>query len=407
MTELIHVMGSLSSRGAGVARAVWEMSAALATLENSALNIHLLGIADRDWTGSSPISNASRLNVQAFHSMGPSPPDYSPRLNKILRQIASASCLIHSHGLWLHPNWKAASFARRNRLPLVISPHGMLCPWSFQNSSWKKKPIFHLLEQRNLESAACLLASSERESCDIANFQFGNPIATIPFGLDMTEFAESADSEVAVGQSWDSFLAENPKLVHRRLILFLGRIHPVKAPEQLITAFGTALAAQDEFQLIFAGPVEPAQRQALTRLAHECSIQDRVTFAGAVSGSLRLALLRRSDALVLCSHNENFGYVVPEALASGTPVIASDRTPWAEVNAQGCGWCYPHGELGLASALSNMAVKTPDELYAMGVLGRRWIERDFTWNEVARKMLKMYRWILDGGSPPEFVKMPP
>jgi len=406
MTSLIHVMGALSDRGAGVSRAVWEMTSALADIDSSSLKVHLAGIADHDWRGIPPLRVPESLSVHPFKIIGPSPPAYSRELGQILDRASKGPSVIHSHGMWLHPNWRAASFASQKNRPLIISPHGMLCPWSFRHSQWKKLPIFHLIESHNLNHATCLLASSKREALDIGQFQFATPIATIPFGLNLEEFQNPRQPDEAMEVSWDSFIAANPGLRGRRFILFLGRIHPVKAPEHLISAFASALGSSEDFHLILAGPSDDAIKTELIKQATKRSIANRITFAGAISGAFRLALLRKSSVLVLCSHNENFGYVVPEALASGTPVVVSDRTPWAEVGERGCGWSYPHGEDGLSTTFQELAKLTPEELRAMGLLGREWIEQDFAWKNVAGKLVQMYRWTLDGGPAPDFVEMP-
>ena len=112
-----------------------------------------------------------------------------------------------------------------------------------------------------------------------------------------------------------------------------------------------------------------------------------------------------SELLVLPSHNENFGFVIPEALASGTPVIASDRTPWGITEETGCGWRYPFGQEGLRATLEAALSKSSEQLFARGLKGRELVEGQFNWNTLAPRFCSLYDWITENGHPPEWVQL--
>ena len=108
---------------------------------------------------------------------------------------------------------------------------------------------------------------------------------------------------------------------------------------------------------------------------------------------------------MLPSHTENFGVTVAEALACGTPVIASRHTPWGGVVENRCGWCVSN-DVGTLAATLDEAMSLPQEtLRGMGVRGREWIHRDFSWEKVGRTMLSAYEWLCRGGETPECVKI--
>jgi glycosyltransferase involved in cell wall biosynthesis len=79
--------------------------------------------------------------------------------------------------------------------------------------------------------------------------------------------------------------------------------------------------------------------------------------------------------------------VVAEALAHGVPVIASKGTPWSGVEAHGCGLWVENDPAALAAAIERMS-RMP--LGEMGERGHRWMEEEFTWETVAREMLRLY-----------------
>jgi glycosyltransferase involved in cell wall biosynthesis len=88
------------------------------------------------------------------------------------------------------------------------------------------------------------------------------------------------------------------------------------------------------------------------------------------------------------SYKENFGIVVAESLAHGIPVIASRGTPWGGLEQKGCGLWVENDPETLASAIrriSTMPMRT------MGLRGREWMRRDFSWRSVANQMLDLYR----------------
>ena len=119
-----------------------------------------------------------------------------------------------------------------------------------------------------------------------------------------------------------------------KTILYLGRIHPIKGIDQLIRAYAL-LVDKKPFELVIAGEGDRVYTEELESLVRELGIQECVRFAGHVEKEEKQKLLASSYVLVLPSHTENFGNVVVEALAQGTPVIASKNTPWS-VREAGC-----------------------------------------------------------------------
>ena len=93
-------------------------------------------------------------------------------------------CIVHLHGLWSPTVHLAARFARRNRLPYVVSIRGMLAGWALAHKGRKKKLAWRLYQKADLIAADCLLASSEFEKSDVASLLPGKEIAVIPNGCD-------------------------------------------------------------------------------------------------------------------------------------------------------------------------------------------------------------------------------
>ena len=113
----------------------------------------------------------------------------------------------------------------------------------------------------------------------------------------------------------------------------------------------------------------------------------------------------RRDLFVLPTLSENFAITVAEALAAGTPVIATKGAPWHGLEREDCGWWIDHGVEPLVAALAKAMTMQREALQAMGAKGRAWMARDFSWDRVANDMLDVYRWLLAGGEPPRTVRL--
>ena len=151
-------------------------------------------------------------------------------------------------------------------------------------------------------------------------------------------------------------------------------------------------SAHPEWRLRIVGPDELGHASELVALAAELKTR-HVSIEKSVAGDAKIAAYQRADLFVLPTLNENFAITVAEALAAGTPVIATKGAPWRALQSEGCGWWIDHGVEPLAAALANAMVMTREALQAMGAKGRAWMARDFSWDRVAHDMLDVYRWL--------------
>ena len=113
-------------------------------------------------------------------------------------------------------------------------------------------------------------------------------------------------------------------------LLFVGRLHPIKAIDQLLKALaGSAVFRESNYILLIAGPVaDKGYVQTLKEQIATLQLSQKVSFVGFVQGTQKEALYANARLTILPSHAENFGNVVMESLAQGTPVVASAHTPW-------------------------------------------------------------------------------
>lgn len=297
---------------------------------------------------------------------------------------AASAAIIHDTGAWLPTNHLAAKVAAQHRLPLVVSPRGMLAAWSLQHKALRKRIAWGLYQRRDLSSAALLHATSLPEAKDIQRLQLCRPIAVVPNGVELPPFEQTA----------------TPDSLERQL-LFLSRIHPKKGLIHLVEAW--ARLKPEGWHVVIAGTGEAAHERAVRELIQAHQLEQRVRMIGAVDGDAKWELYRSSDLFVLPSYNENFGLVIAEALASGLPVITTTETPWEEIVAHQCGWWISVGTDSLEAALAQALRLGPEERAQMGRRGRQLIESRFSWSAIAQRMTEVYLWLLGKGTKPDCV----
>jgi glycosyltransferase involved in cell wall biosynthesis len=117
--------------------------------------------------------------------------------------------------------------------------------------------------------------------------------------------------------------------------------------------------------------------------------------AGEVIGPAKEEALARASLLVAPSYTENFGMVVAEGLAHGVPAIAGKGMPWQKMEEVGCGLWVENDPATLAASIQALS---RSDLNAMGEAGRRWMEREFSWDAIAKRMIDLYRSKLPGSS---------
>lgn len=308
----------------------------------------------------------------------------SPEMRRGLIESARNADVIHNSSLWMYPNIYPLDAARRSRAKLVVSPHGCLAEWARKRHRLGKWVIGNLLGQYGVLRRADLFhATSHKEYREIRDAGYRRPVAVIPIGVDIPEIGRVRPA--------------------RRKLLFLGRIHPVKAVGRLLEAWARVAPGFPGWDFQIVGPdcglLEPLREMAA------CRRIPRVEFSGEKTGGEKFRCYASADLYVLPSFTENFGITVAEALACGTPVIVSDQTPWQGVVQGKCGWCVDNSVDSLAGQLGISLSMERGALEEMGARGRAWMAESFSWDGVARAMRAAYRWILRGGEKPDFIRV--
>lgn len=358
--RILHAVPSLNPEDGGPARSVPALAAAQATLGADVV-VCSRQPATIDLSKFQPC-RFSAGDVLAYESH-PWRPD-----------------LVHDHGLWLGSNHSSARLSRHLRIPRVVSPRGMLEPWCLNHRRLKKTIAWQFYQHRDLRSTTCLHATSESEAVQFRKLGFDQPITRLPNGVDLPN-----QKSLTAG-------AAKPEIV------FLGRIHPVKGLKHLLDAW--AQVNRPGWTLRIVGADEDQHLSQLKKHPIATSVAGNVQFCPPVHSAEKWKLLADAAAVVLPSFSENFGIVAAEALACGTPVVASTGTPWSGLVSHGCGWHVAPNGAAFATAMHAVMGTSRAELDAMGQRGRQWMQSEFSWDQIAGRMLQTYDWLLGRTSAP-------
>ncbi len=308
---------------------------------------------------------------------------------KVLRRlIKKKRCdLLHGNELWLLPVHFMASIAWEKKIPYIISPHGMLEPWALNMGKWKKRIALRLYQFKDLEKAVCLHATARKEAENFRKLGLLNPIAVIPNGIDLTKFQMISKKNTPT-----------------RNLLFLSRIHPKKGIEILIESWALIdPSLKKNWQVKIVGNGETKYIQSLKKYILTKNLEKEIFILGPAFGKDKIKAYQDADLFVLPTYSENFGIVVAEALASGIPVITTKGAPWQELNTLDAGWWIDIGVEPLVQALNQALQCTDEKRHQLGINGRKLVEDKYSIEQVAVQMTRLYDWILNKSSKPDFV----
>lgn len=282
--------------------------------------------------------------------------------------------VVHCNCCWMPASAMTQRWAQNAGYRVVLTPHGMLEPWIMHRHYYSKKlPALMLYQRRAVERADMIHATADSEKEHLLQLGWNDRITIVPNGIDV--------DSISMKTSWQ----------RTGKILFLSRMHPKKGINFLIEAVAKL---GGDYRCLIAGEGEKAYVEELKSLAERLGVADRVEFLGGVYGDRKWELFREADVFVLPTHSENFGIVVGEALACGTPVITTKGTPWQDLDEHHCGWWTKVGRVPTLGALRACAECSSDELEWMGRNGRKLIEEKYSTQAEAEGMLRMYEKLL-------------
>jgi len=303
-----------------------------------------------------------------------------------LRQAVRQADLVHCYGLYNLLCPAAAYLARRAGRPYLLEPLGMYVP---RARNVRAKTLYNrIFTARLARWAAGVIAASAHEAEELSGLVAGERISLRAHGVDLAPFRTQPD-----GPTFRSAHGFGPD---ERLILFLGRISPIKNLEQLVAAFKEATL--EDARLLLVGPMlEPDYAARLSALIADLGLADRVLLAGPLYGPDKLAALAAADLFVLPSLSESFGNAAAEAVAAGVPVLLTETCGIAPLIHRRAGLAVPLSTARLADGLRLM-LNDPEQRATL-MRGRSDVIQELSWEKPLQQTEQIYRRIVLGSTP--------
>jgi len=377
--KILHVTSSISPEGGGVATAVAGITS---TLVDKSVECTVFSTV-----GARVGTNPYRLEGVETHLFQTSQLDrfwrgHSFKLKSSLGQIISSYDLIHIHELWTYPGLAAYQVAKSTNKPYVVTPHGFLDPKRLSHKSFKKRPYMKLIERNILNQASTLFALTITEKEHIRNLGISSPISVIPNGV-FPEMFNTLPLQAGV-------LNKLSQVKGKYIILYMGRIHPLKGIDLLVEAFGEITSVRDDVCLVIAGEDEVGYRSHVELKLSNLGVLDQTIFTGLLNETDKIAILGTADIFVLPSYSEGFSMALLEAMASSLPVIITDKCYFPEVRTSDAGFIIKTESNQLRDALMNF-LENPEKIKQMGKRGRELVSQKYTWDKVVDQIKLIYQ----------------
>jgi glycosyltransferase involved in cell wall biosynthesis len=324
------------------------------------------------------------------------PWSYSFAFHRALAANIKNFDVIHITSVFLAASTIGARCAKRFKKPYIISPRGNFMAEPFKIKNLKKKICVALVEKRNLAGAAGIHFTVEKEKNDYLKLVLPLKKAivipnSVEFGNEKAGDAENFRKKFNIGGD-------------KKIVLFMGRLHPIKGLDILIPAFVEVLKSEPEAVLVIAGGDDENYRLKIEAIIAEQrgklrgetrKFDDNIIFTGMLLGEDKAAAFQESDIFVLPSYSENFGMAVVEAMAAQLPVVITKGVGISnEVEKAGAGIVIEKSVNQLTLAILKI-LNNPNLAEKMGENGRKLVETEFSSGKVAEKWMEEYNKIIN------------
>lgn len=379
--RIVHVVESLDPSTGGPSVSVPSLAIAQSTLGHSVTVFH----------GSTSLSSPINGNVAVLP--GVETVQFIPLLEagiaerllarnafKRLRESALSAEVFHLHGVWRPVLMAAARAALSQGVDVVISPRGMLDPWSLKQHGWRKGLFFTFFWRGVLDKARFVHALNDAEAQLMIPLGLKSRVCVHPNGV-FPELFRTLPSP-------DLFRSRFPELGSSRYILFCGRLHYKKGVDLLVDAFGILAGRMANVDLVIAGP-DGGMRTEIEQRVSRAGLNDRVHLTGAVYGAEKLSAMAGAECFCLPSRQEGFSMAITEAMACGSPVVASDQCHFPEIEQSGAGYVVELKPEKIGEALFSLLSDTGLRK-KFGAAARTLVLSRYDWRKIGAEMVSSY-----------------
>lgn len=314
---------------------------------------------------------------------------YAPKLAVALRRTLKEFDLVHINWMYVYPTMVASRLCMKMGIPYVLTPHGMLDSHSISLKGFLRKKLYiMLIEKRHILDAAVIHYSSmgEKKGALISNWSLNFSI--VPNGVDLQGNPTRSPDQ-------DNYTRKFSELSGKKIVLSMGRLNYIKGLDLLIKSWSQVVRKVKDAHLVIAGPDSDGYRNMLEKLAISEGVADYITFTGMVVEEEKIEVFSMSKVFVSSSHLESFGMSIVEAMSYGLPVVVTDRVNiHTEIEDAGAGLVAICESQSIAANILTILLNA-EAAKKMGESGRELVMKDYEIGVARRKMVELYRSIIN------------
>ena len=279
--------------------------------------------------------------------------------------------LIHIHGCWRPNLFIVFLIAKLKKIKIIISPHGMLDPFSLSQKKIKKKIAWLLYQKLMFNYSDLIIVNSKLEKKNVKKkIQFKKKIIIIQHGISISE----------------SFKINKNNNKDLRFIFF-SRIHPSKNLKSLIEIWKENSFFK-KYKLDIFGEI--AHKKYFLNIKRKIKREKNINYRGVIKGNLQKSLTKY-DILIHPSKSENFGLVILEAMSSGLFLILNKKLDWKFLSDKGFAYCINFNKFDLKSKI--LKIENKKRIIKSKIFRKKlydFVKKNYNWNRIFKVYLNKY-----------------
>lgn len=383
--KIAMLCSSISRQAGGLFNSIRLLSAAL-----SDINQDIYVLSGKDFYTSKDLKQWPNSITLAVHNkIKPDFFGFQIGIFNTLRKFEPD--ILHLHGIWMYPALVSFIWKKITKKVLVVSPRGMLDPWAVKNSRFKKIIAELLYAKNNLKNADCIHALNFDEYKSIRYYGLNNPVAIIPNAINFPKSSKS--------------YPKNKEDKKKKILLFIGRIHPKKGLKNLIKAW-KILDDKNQLQdwtLVIGGWSQLNHEDYLKKESSKLNLNKSVKFVGPLFGAAKEKQLLNASAFILPSYSEGMPMAILEAWAYKIPVIMTKACNLSEAFELQAAIEIDTNPDSIAIGIQKIINANNTEINLIKKAAFKILKEKYTWGNASKAMLSVYRWLLGNEKKPNCV----
>lgn len=301
-----------------------------------------------------------------------------PKLPGYLKKHITEHDILHLHEHRTTFAIQAYKQAHKKNIPYIIQSHGSVLPL-FQKEKWKT--LFDKTWGNTiLQNASCLLSLTTEETQQYQKMGIpSEKIKQINNGINLNEYQKLPSPH--------TFREKYNIPPDKIILLYLGRIHPIKGLHKLIQSLKELLNKKYPIHLVIVGSDDGAKTQ-LKQQAQKLKITQNITWTGPLTGTPKLEAYTASNIFILPSEYETFSISTLEAMACHKPVIISTHCQMKTWINKKYGLIFPEGKL---TTTIEQLINNPELSRKYGTAGRKIVEEKYNWKTIVKELDQIYK----------------